>query len=56
MTHGVDDLATTDVAKGDNGRLVQDDALALHVDQGVGGPEVDGDVVRDRAEERGKHA
>ena len=31
---------------GDDGRLVQDDALALHVDERVGRAEIDGDVVR----------
>ncbi len=29
----------------DDGRLVQDDALTLHIDEGVGGPEVDPDRV-----------
>ena len=42
---GVDDLAAADVAQGDHGGFVQHDALALHVDEGVGGAEIDGDVV-----------
>jgi hypothetical protein len=53
---GVDDLAAADVPQGHHGRLVQHDALALHVDQGVGGAEVDGDIVRDGAEEGLEHA
>ena len=36
----------------DDGGLVADDALALHVDQRVGGAEIDGEVVREHAPER----
>ncbi len=43
--HCVDDLATAGVAQRDHRRLVQHDALSLHVDEGVGGAEIDGDVV-----------
>ncbi|MNN57138.1 hypothetical protein D3C81_1721060 [compost metagenome] len=48
---GVDDLATADVAQGHDGRLVQDDALAAHVDQGVSRPQIHCDVIGDHAEE-----
>ena len=49
--HGVDHLAAADVAQRHDRGLVQHDALALHVDQGVGRAEVDGDVVGDHAED-----
>jgi hypothetical protein len=51
----VDDLAAADITQRDHRRLVQDDAFALHVDEGVGGAQVDGDVVGDDAEEGRKH-
>ena len=52
----VDDLAAADVAQRHDGGLVEHDALALHVDERVGGAEVDGDVVRDNAEEGREHS
>ena len=33
------------MADGNHGGLVEDDALAADVDQGVGGAEVDGEVI-----------
>ena len=47
----VDDLAAADVAQRDHRRLVEHDALALHVNQGVGGAEIDGDIVRNHSEQ-----
>ena len=37
---------------GDDGRLVDDDALAARVDQRVGGAEIDGQIAGENAEER----
>ena len=34
---------------GDDGRLVEDDALPLDVDEGIGRPEIDSHVVREKA-------
>jgi hypothetical protein len=53
--HSVDHLAAADVAERHHRGLVEHDPLALHVDEGVGRTEVDGDVVRDRAEEGRNH-
>ena len=53
--HGVDDLATANIAQGNHRRLIQHNALTLHVNQGVGGAKVYGDVVRDGAEEGRNH-
>ena len=54
-TPDVHDLATADAAQRHHRGLVKDDALALHVDEGVGGAEIDGDVVGDDAKERREH-
>src|SRR5690606_38620252 len=54
--HGVNDLAAADVAERHDGGLVQNDALTLHIDERIGGAEIDGDVVGDSAEEGRKHA
>ena len=43
------------VADGDHRGLVEHDALAAHVDQRVGGAEVDGEVRREVATERSEH-
>ena len=42
-------------ADGDDRRLVEDDALAAHVDQRVGGTEVDGEVVGEVFAEEAEH-
>ena len=34
---------------GHDGRLVENDSLAPHVHEGVGGPEIDGQIVREHA-------
>ncbi len=41
---------------GHDRRLAHDDAAVAHVDQSVGGPEVDSDVAREQAEEAVEHA
>jgi hypothetical protein len=43
------------VADGDDGRLVEDDPLAAHVDQRVGGAEVDREVRREIATKGSEH-
>ena len=43
------------VADGDDGGLVEDDALAAHVDQRVGSAEVDGQVRREVATKGSEH-
>jgi hypothetical protein len=37
---------------GDDGRLVEDDAFALDVHQGIGSPQVDSHVVGEKARDR----
>ena len=43
------------VADGDDGRLVEDDPLAAHVDQRVGGAEVDREIRREIATKGSEH-
>ncbi len=43
------------MAHGDHGRLVQDDALAADEDEGIGGTEVDRQIVRKQAAELLEH-
>ena len=43
------------VADGDDRRLVEHDAFATHIDQRVGGTEVDREVRREVATKRSKH-
>ena len=48
LAHRLD--LSRDLVDGHDGRLGDDDALALRVDEGVGGTEVDGEVVREKAQ------
>src|SRR5262249_14518970 len=45
-----------DLVEGHNRRLAENDALAASEDAGVGGAEINRQVVREAGEERGKHA
>ena len=53
--HRVDDLAPPLGDVGDHGRLVEHDAAALHVDQRVGRPQIDGQIRSDETEEIPEH-
>ena len=40
---------------GHNGGFAQDDAAVLHIDEGVGGTEIDADVTGEKAEDFAEH-
>src|SRR6185503_11170928 len=48
-------LLALDLGDGDDGRLVQDDAAALDVDQGVGRAQINRHVGREHAEQSMEH-
>ena len=44
------------IDRGDDGRLVEDDAASLDVNQGIRGPEIDRHIARQCAEKTAEHA
>ena len=53
--NGMRMMAAAVGADGDHRRLIQDDALAAHVDKGIGCSEIDGQVVGKEAAKLFKH-
>ena len=56
VTDRADLLLAPSIDRGDDRRLVQDDAAALDVNKGIRGSQIDRHIARQRAEKTAEHA